>query len=441
MTTRAPSERSFEDALLAELLAVQGELQRTGARPQQRAGAGPEQRAVSREGGPKRRLPGRPRPGYRRGGTGSEPGERWRAIVVVAGLCAAIVAAALVVANLRTAGQRITIRPAAQGALPPGTILVAQGGTIYAQNVGTNGCCYVSQPYEGTSTRALGAVTAYAPAAAGNATPVAIFTKEVGGPATMAFSPSGDLWVANDTGKLVEFTRAQLTKANPSPSVTISLPIPVVHAWGLAFDHAGDLWVVNSMGGAFEYTRAQLARSGFPTPHTTILQQYISSPVGAAFDPSGDLWVANAPNLLFEFSRHDLAGSSPTPSVRISSPSLDNPYSVASDASGDLWVGNSSNPEVVEFTRSQLAKSGHRTAHVVISPISRDQLSGWPSALAVDSSGNLWVDVSDVGNNGHPGVVEFAKDRLAQSGSPVPARVIAGTKTGMNFPNSLVLAP
>jgi sugar lactone lactonase YvrE len=437
MTTHAPSQRSFEDALLAELLAVQGELLREGTKPPQRAGAGTEKRAVPREGGPRRRLPGRPGRGYGRGGTG----ERWRAIVAVAGLCAAIVAAALVVANLRAAGQRITIRPAAQGALPAGTILVAQGGTTYAQNVGNNGCCYVNQPYEGTSVRALGAVTAYAAAATGNAAPVATFTKEVRGPATMAFSPSGDLWVADDTGRLVEFTRAQLTKANPSPSVTISLPIPLVHAWGLAFDHAGDLWVVNSTGGAFEYTRAQLARSGFPTPHTTILQQYLNSPVGAAFDPSGDLWVANAPDLLFEFSPHDLAGSNPTPSVRISSASLDNPYSVVSDASGDLWVGNSSNPEVAEFTRSQLAKSGHIAAHVVISPTSRDQLSGWPSGLAVDSSGNLWVDVSDVGNNGRPGVVELAKDQLAKSGSPVPARVIAGTKTRMNFPNSLVLIP
>jgi hypothetical protein len=441
MTTRAPSERSFEDALLAELLAVHGELQRTGAGPEQRAETKPQQRAVSREARPGRRLLGRSGPGYRPEKPGSRPKERWRAVVVAAGLCAAVVAAALVVANLRTSGQRITIRPAAQGALPAGTILVAQGGTIYAQNVGDNGCCYVSQPYAGTSARALGAVTAYAPAATGNAAPVAIFTKEVGGPAAMAFSPAGDLWVANDTGRLVEFTRAQLTKANPSPSVTISLPIPVVHAWGLAFDHAGDLWVVNSIGGAYEYTRAELARSGRPTPHTTIFTTYLNSPSGAAFDPSGDLWVANAPNLLFEFTPHDLAEPTPAPSVRISSGSLDNPYSVTSDASGDLWVGNSSNPMVVEFTKSQLAKSGHPAGHVVISPVSRDPLGGWPSALAVDSSGNLWVDISDVGNNGHPGVVEFAKNQLAKSGAPAPARVIAGTKTGMNYPNSLVLAP
>jgi sugar lactone lactonase YvrE len=416
MKMRTPSGRSFEDALLAELLAVHGELQRARSTPQRRA--------PSREAGRRHRVLGRLRPGDGPGGTGSGPKERWRAVVVVAGLAAAIVVGALVVGSLRSAGQRVTIRPAAQSSLPPGTVLVSQGGTTYAR----------SRP--GTSVRGLGAVTAYAPAVAGNAEPVANFTKGMRGPVTLAFSPSGDLWVANSNGSLLEFTRADLTKSNPSPNVTISGPVGVLHPYGLAFDPSGDLWVVNSRAGTvIEYTRAQLAKSGSRTPHTTISASYLHSPVGAAFDSSGDLWVANT-NFLVEFNEHELAKPNPAPSVTISSASLDAPNPITFDASGDLWAANWTNHRLVEFTKRQLAKSGAPVAAVSISPVSfqgNTSIDG-PDALAVDASGDLWVD-----NYSNNTVVEFAKDQLAKSGSPVPVRTMAGPKTRMNHPTFVVI--
>ena len=55
----------------------------------------------------------------------SRAGSHWRAVVAAVGGCAAVVAGALVVANVHNSGQRVTIRPAAQSGLVPGTILVA----------------------------------------------------------------------------------------------------------------------------------------------------------------------------------------------------------------------------------------------------------------------------------------------------------------------------
>jgi hypothetical protein len=69
---------------------------------------------------------------------------RWRAVVAGAGGSAAVVASALVVANVHKAGQTVTIRPAAQAGPAPGTIFVS--------NVG---------PYNGTTYTSPGSITSY----------------------------------------------------------------------------------------------------------------------------------------------------------------------------------------------------------------------------------------------------------------------------------------
>ena len=52
----------------------------------------------------------------------------------------------------------------------------------------------------------------YPPNANGDVAPQASFTNGMYGPTTMAFDPSGDLWIANEnTSDLFEITRAQLT--------------------------------------------------------------------------------------------------------------------------------------------------------------------------------------------------------------------------------------
>jgi hypothetical protein len=325
----------------------------------------------------------------------------------------------------------------------PGSVVVAQGGTIAGDGV------------TGTGVEANGALNIYPPDASGDTAPEVSFTNGMNGPFVVVFDPSGDLWAANvNNGTLVEFTRAQLATPNPVPAVTISAPPSAPQAlddpYGMAFDRSGNLWVVgNSAGKVYEYAKWQLARSGSPAPVTTI-SEFPGTPLGDGFDPSGNLWVtiqlsSTCPEgCVVEFSRGELATPDPTPTVTVSSTGGAN---IAFTSSGNMWMvtgggsdcyGTPCNNELVEFTRTQLARSGSPTPAVTISSTeagANGSLYG-PYGVAVDRFGDVWVS-----NFNTPTTVEFARAQLFNSGSPTPLRTIAGPNTGMNWPSFVVLAP
>ena len=166
----------------------------------------------------------------------------------------------------------------------PGSVIVAQGGTIAGNNnTGTPG-----------TVEADGSVNVYPPDANGDVAPEVSFTNGMTGPFVAIFDPLGDMWVANEnTSTIVEFTRAQLATPNPVPAVTISSATgALTYPTGMAFDSWGNLWVVadNNPGRVYEYAKWQLARTGSPTPVASI-SDLPGTPLGDAFDPWGDLWV------------------------------------------------------------------------------------------------------------------------------------------------------
>jgi sugar lactone lactonase YvrE len=344
-------------------------------------------------------------------------------VLGVLAVSAIAVVAALALTRLGNQAQRVTIRPASSGGLPPGTVVVAG---------------------------AAGGVGTFAPGSDGDAVPSNSITDDLGSPVTLALDPSGDLWVADDSNNnLVEFPRAELAKPNPSAAVVISSPSLDGNPTGMAFDQAGDLWVVDgSSGDVFELTRAQLARSGSPRAHTTISLTYFDSPVSDAFDPSGDLWVTNqGDDKLVEFSRAELAKPSPVPTITISSyrGSLNYPNPIVFDPSGNLWVGNWNTADdgsgtsvpgtLVEFTNNQLRKSGDPAPAVTISA-DRSKRSIAGPFFGSDPAGNLWVS-----NWYNDTVVEFTKAQLAKSSGPTPARALTGPETGITSPAYVVVAP
>jgi hypothetical protein len=289
-------------------------------------------------------------------------------------------------------------------------------------------------------------VDVYPPNASGDVVPEATFTHGMYGPTTMIFDSSGDLWVANEnTSDIFELTKAQLAMRKPVPAVTIYAGAgALANPFGMAFDQSGNLWVVsNAWGKVYEYTASQLASSGGPTPAKTI-SDFASTPIfGVAFDASGDLWVSTV-NSVVEFSKAELAMANPAPTVTISSSGGAQPVF---DSSGDLWMVTGGGPdcfgtpctnEVVEFTKTQLSTSGSPSPAVVISSTAAGPTGSLygPYSLAFNSLGDLWVENFD--NNT---TVEFSKDQLSASGSPVPARTITGPDTGMNFPSYVVIEP
>jgi sugar lactone lactonase YvrE len=317
--------------------------------------------------------------------------------------------------------------------LAPGSVVVSQGGTMWATSAGTGVELY-------------GEVDVYPPSATGNVAPQGSFTNGSFGPVTMIFDSSGDLWVANEfTSDLFEFTKAQLATPNPVPAVTIfAYGGAFASPFGLAFDQAGNLWVASAgLSKIYEYTKDQLARSGAPTPHTTISALSGTPIFGVAFDASDDLWVSTVKSMV-EFSKAELAKTNPVPTVTISS---SGGAELVFDPSGDLWAVTGGGPscygtpctnEVVEFAKSELSTSGSPAPAVTISstkPGPAGSLYG-PYSLALTSSGDLWVE-----NFYNNTTVEYGKDQLSSSGSPTPVRTISGPETGMNYPTYVVVAP
>ena len=221
----------------------------------------------------------------------------------------------------------------------------------------------------------------------------------------------------------------------------------LINPYGMAFDRSGNLWVANSgIGTVTEFTKAQLARSGAPQPHTTIAASNFRNPCGMAFDAAGDLWIANnGTGKVEEFTRQELSETDPAPSVIISpdgSEQTGGAINLAFDSSGNMWVSEYQANTLVEYTRQQLARSGAPVPAVTISSrYSRSTASGAGSidgaaALQFDRSGNLWL--SNFFDNT---VVEFARSQLAKSGAPDPRRVLAGPNMGMNYPSYLIIEP
>ncbi len=343
---------------------------------------------------------------------------------------------------------------------PPGSVVVAQGGTIAGNGGGTAG-----------TVPADGYVNVYPPDANGDVAPEASFNRGMYGPFVVVFDPSGDMWAANvdntSDSTIVEITRAELGTPNPVPAVTITgVGDALEYPYGMAFDSWGNLWVVSSfVGVVYEYASWQLAHSGSPTPVRTI-SDLPATPNGDGFDPWGDLWVSTAVSTqcpqgcVVEFSKYELASLHPKPTVIISSTGGAN---LSFTRSGDMWLvtgggpasdcvyGDPCNNELVEFTRAQLSASGSPAPMVTISsditgcsthgapavPCANGSLYG-PYGVAVDSAGDVWVS-----NFNTPTAVEYGRDQLPESGSasPVPERTIAGPDTGMDWPSFVVLAP
>ena len=319
---------------------------------------------------------------------------------------AALVAGALASTGLATSPAAVAANSGTLGGAGP------VPGTIFVANAGA-----AAQGAQGTGR---GSITLYRPGATGNERPEAVITKGIDGPGGISFDSSGDLWVANESGNVVEYSRADLASASPVPTVTLSFG-----GGGLAFDPLGDLWVINGSL-VVEFTKAEIAKSGAPK----FVHAFADS-CSVAFDPDGDLWEGSTYDTVAEFTKSQLGKSGGEPKVVITSTDLDGPCKPAFDHSGDLWAGNFNGNTVVEFTKAELSKSGSPAPKVVISSLQ----NGSPGDVAVDASGDLWVPTME------NSVVEYTAAQITKSGSPVPAATIAGPATELNWPWAVAIEP
>jgi sugar lactone lactonase YvrE len=282
-----------------------------------------------------------------------------------------------------------------KGMYGPFVVVFDPSGDLWAANVNTNTLVEL--------TRAQLATPNPVPAVT-----ISSASGTLDNPYGMAFDRSGNLWViGNKMKRVYEYTKAQLARSgSPAPHTTISdFPSGPL---GDGFDPSGDLWVTTVTTGkgsacpagcVVEFSKAALATAN-PTPTVTIAS---TGGANIAFTRSGDMWMVTGggplndcfgtpcTNELVEFTKAQLATSgSPTPAVTISATkhgaagSMWGPYGVAIDPSGDVWVANFNKPTTVEYGRDQLATSGSPTPVRTI--VGANTRMNWPSFVLIAPS-------------------------------------------------------
>jgi sugar lactone lactonase YvrE len=108
----------------------------------------------------------------------------------------------------------------------------------------------------------------------------------------VTFDASGNLWAASESGRLVEYSAAQLAASTPhaAPNQTVTASSRAYRFDGVAFDNSGNLWASTESPDVLEYSPAQLAAGGTPTPARTATVPTEGITAGTytvAFDPRG----------------------------------------------------------------------------------------------------------------------------------------------------------
>lgn len=193
------------------------------------------------------------------------------------------------------------------------------------------------------TNRLIPNLVSYSPAqlAAGGAlTPnTTITSTSFSSPTSIAFDASAKLWIVeNQNQQVLAYKAATLATAlghsgQVNPDIIISSS-SFGDPRAIAFDGAGNLWLADATGKLLEFAAADLAMSGTPTPKVTItatavvtldgIAMSLDFPEGLAFDPAGNLWVANLESdnagSLAEFTPAQLASSgNPSPAVFLDS--------------------------------------------------------------------------------------------------------------------------
>jgi sugar lactone lactonase YvrE len=275
----------------------------------------------------------------------------------------------------------LTLNPSLAGMICTGAILLTAGGAS-AQNI------FVSNWF------APGAIYEIMP----GGSPSTFYSGGLGEPLSLAFSGSGNLFVANSLNGAVY----QIT---PGGSLT-TFASGLSDAHGLAFNSTGHLFVGDyNTGTIYSYTSGGV-QSTFATG--------LSNPLGLAFNSAGDLFEADGGSgNIYEFT--------PGGARTTFASGLSNPYGLAFNSTGNLFVSVSSG--ISEFT-----PAGIQTPFVGVAGI---------DDMAFDNAGNMFA-------TGNGNLVEFApggqEQTIATSLGNSTGIAIQGLSLPVPEPSTLALA-
>jgi poly(3-hydroxybutyrate) depolymerase len=251
-------------------------------------------------------------------------------------------------------------------------------------------------------------------------------------PNDLAFDNAGNLWLTDNSGnRLLRFTPSQLaTSGSPTPSVIVSqVYVNAIAAFSLDkpvalnFDSAGNLWVANETNRVVRFPATSLGATGAPQPDRVLTSQ-MNFPAGVAVDGGGNLWVSM-------FGGNSVARYTPTEQSNNTAPSyvlnqaLTAPVGLEFDTSGNLFVGQQGAPSGISvFTAAQLSDPPS-TATRFIGTGATNKIYG----LAFDASnGTLWAN-----NQGDGAAIAYTSVQLGTNAS-APSIVIGGaTEAGIGY--------
>jgi len=231
----------------------------------------------------------------------------------------------------------------------------------------------------------------------------------------------GGMWVAdNNSPTIPDYASTQLlVSGTPVPAQTIVSRVS--EPAGLALDANGNMWVSSDNSDSLlMYTAAERQAGGATAPSVVIVSSVLDDAQDLAFDGQGNLWVANCDGEVFEYTPNQLAaGGVQSPAVTISGDAahMDCEYGLAFDAHGNLWVADNDVSNIAEYSPAQLVASGNPVPIDTIGSTTgptddavvmkrakgvkgvkgvkaRSEVFGslaFPTGLAFDGGGNLWV--------------------------------------------------
>jgi DNA-binding beta-propeller fold protein YncE len=297
----------------------------------------------------------------------------------------------LTLGSVNTANSPLDVTAALDLTVAPNTVLETGTGTLLlAAGISTDGTSPSGS--DGVLTIAAGAdvvsadtaedaitlrgadiniATGANPAIVGGRRPSPTTLTGLDGPDALAFSPGGDLYVANEGYSDLGATVSVIAPGSNTPKSTLT---GVSRPTALAFDASGNLYVANH-NYPFNVDSVTVFPPGYSTPKSTLTG--VIGPSALAIDALGNLYVSNAGLTSDGTTVSVFPQGSTTPKWTITG--LNDPHALAFDAGGNLYVANVAADTVSVFGPESTTLIRTLTG-----------LSA-PTALAFDAGGNLYV--------------------------------------------------
>jgi sugar lactone lactonase YvrE len=298
------------------------------------------------------------------------------------------------------------------------------------------------------------AVTAYAAASTGDASPLTPTPTGLSEPDFVAIDPSGNIYATNRCTHTVTIY-AKGSNADAAPIAIIGgSNTGLISPAGIALDSSRNIYVADQgppSGAPSVFVYPPLGSSTGTlneSPTATISGATgMIFPQGIALDSLGNIYVADfgdpehipvIPANVFVFppigSSTGTLNESPTATISGGTTDLDNPTGIALDSSGNIYVADQGSASVTVYPPlGSSTGTLNEAPTATISGNSTGLVTPW--GIALDSSNNI-----DVADNGAASV--FVYPPLGSSTGPLneaPTATISGSNTSLSKPYGIVL--